>query len=83
MQDELLFAQRGAGLQVDWAMVSWAGLLWADGICQTILELELHRKLAGADAWQLGVLALRDSIQQPVLKPDHGGIWQAACTSDG
>ena len=48
MRDELLAAISGAGLQIDWVMVSLAGLLWADGICQTSLELELGHKLASA-----------------------------------
>ena len=82
MRDELLAAQSsGAGLPIDWALVSLAGLLQAGGICQTKLELELRQQeLACNDA--LGSLALRDSIQQSVLKPEHVRFRQAAHTSD-
>ena len=75
MRNELLSAQMGAGLQIDWALVSWAVLLWADGICQTMLELEVHQELAGADAWWPEMLALRDSSQCSWLH-----IWARCCT---
>ena len=69
MVGELLSAQARNGLNINWATVSLASLLWAGGILQTMLELEWRQGLAGADAWRLGVLALRDSIQRPVLQP--------------
>ena len=47
MIQELLAAQGEQGLDINWARVSLAGLLWADGILNTMLELELRQERAG------------------------------------
>ena len=77
MVGELVAALRRPGLNIDWPLVSLAGLFW-DGILQTMLQLEWLQELAGVDAGRLGVLATYDSSQCSSLSMSRSGMPHAS-----
>ena len=96
MAMELLRAQTGHGLNIDWALVSLAGLMWADGILQTMLELGWRQGRAGqmpggfgcwhcvtASSGQCSSLSmLRSGIRVHRLTAAGSCLDAAGCTCD-